>query len=205
MCILRHFECRKNAYNDIITGERRSILYWTGTAASVEQNVWYCSGKQILERNVNSPERLFPETLDTILLVYNGILKPLETLTQASSSKKGINYSWSVLHLNRIFITSYFFLPMSGSQGNKLAATGRRQSFVHRKVLLFLLSLIKEIFSFGRWEPQLMKTEENASLTNLTFNDFQLLFFSLHLPMKGVESVWASVLSFTWKPCPSGL
>ena len=36
-----------------------------------------------------------------------------------------------------------------------------------------------------------MKTEENASLTNLTFNDFQLLFLSSHLPMKGVESVRA--------------
>lgn len=76
---------------------------------------------------------------------------------------------------------------MSGSQGNKLAATSRRQSFVHRKVL----SLIKEIFSSDRWEPQLMKTEENALLTNLTFNDFQLLFLSSHLPMKGVESVRA--------------
>ena len=62
---------------------------------------------------------------------------------------------------------------------------------------IVILSLIKEIFSSGRREPQLMKTEENDSLMNLTFNDFQLLFLSSHLPMKGVESLWASVLSFT--------
>lgn len=62
----------KNAFNDSITGETRSILYWTGTAASLEQNFWSRNRKQIIKLDINSPERRSPETVDTILLVYTG-------------------------------------------------------------------------------------------------------------------------------------